>query len=121
MCGCGREKVKIGEDTTEQLDYEPGKLLVRLRHIYPKYACSCCKDGVTAAPRVASPADRRRAGRTRFTFLCHGQQIRCAHSALSPKSRMSWARAGVFLGAKLTLCDWIRQCAIVFQAAFWST
>ena len=53
-CDCGREKSKIGEDTTEQLDYEPGKLSV-LRHIYPKYACSCCKDGVTSAPRAASP------------------------------------------------------------------
>ena len=33
---------------TEQLDYVPGKLVV-LRHIYPKYACSCCQDGVTTA------------------------------------------------------------------------
>ena len=43
VCSCGREKAPIGEDVTEQLDYVPGKLVV-LRHVYPKYACSCCKD-----------------------------------------------------------------------------
>ena len=51
---CGREKVRIGEDSTEQLEYQPGKLFV-LRHVYPKYACSCCKDGVTRVSAVANP------------------------------------------------------------------
>jgi len=36
VCDCGRDKARIGEDVTEQLDYEPGKLVV-LKHIYPKY------------------------------------------------------------------------------------
>ena len=39
VCDCGCEKSRIGEDVTEQLDYEPGKMFV-VRHIYPKYACS---------------------------------------------------------------------------------
>ena len=68
-CGCGREKVKIGEDTTEQLDYIPGKLEV-LRHIYPKYACSCCKDGVTAAPRVAVRLPEGWLDRVYFRMSC---------------------------------------------------
>ena len=36
---------------TEQFDYVPGKPVV-LKHIYPKYACSCCNDGVTSAEPV---------------------------------------------------------------------
>ena len=32
VCDCGREKAKIGEDVTEQLEYEPGKLFV-FRHV----------------------------------------------------------------------------------------
>jgi transposase len=56
VCDCGREKVRIGEDVTEQLEYEPSKLSV-LKHIYPKYACSCCKDGGTSAPPAASPIE----------------------------------------------------------------
>ncbi len=54
---CGRAKTKIGEDVTEQLDYIPGKVVV-LRHIYPKYVCSTCKDGVTAAEPVPNPIAR---------------------------------------------------------------
>src|ERR1700758_1508317 len=56
-CGCGREKIQIGEDVSEQLEYIPGKLVV-LRHVYPKHACSCCKDGVPSAEPVANPIER---------------------------------------------------------------
>ena len=61
VCDCGREKAQIGEDVTEQLDYDPGKMDV-FRHIYPKYACSRCKDGVTSAEPAASPIARGLAG-----------------------------------------------------------
>jgi hypothetical protein len=33
-----------------------------MRQSYPKYACSCCKDGVTSAERAASPIERGLAG-----------------------------------------------------------
>ena len=57
---CGRTQTKIGKDVTEQLDYIPGKLEV-LRHIYPKYACSCCKNGVITAPTASGPIEIGRA------------------------------------------------------------
>jgi transposase len=109
-CGCGREKAKIGEDTTEQLDYEPGKLFV-LRHIYPKYACSCCKDGVTAAPRVASPIAGGLAGPGLLSYVLVSKFA--VHIPLY-RQQDELARAGVFL-ARSTLCDWIGQCAVVFK------
>jgi transposase len=109
-CGCGREKAKIGEDTAEQLDYEPGKLLV-LRHIYPKYACSCCKDGVTAAPRVASPIAGGLAGPGLLSYVLVSKFA--VHIPLY-RQQDELARAGVLL-ARSTLCDWIGQCAVVFQ------
>ena len=49
---------RIGEDVSEQLEYIPGEMVV-LRHVYPKYACSCCKDGVTSAAPVANPIEHR--------------------------------------------------------------
>ena len=109
-CGCGREKAKIGEDTAEQLDYEPGKLFV-LRHIYPKYACSCCKDGVTAAPRVASPIAGGLAGPGLLSYVLVSKFT--VHIPLY-RQQDELARAGVFL-ARSTLCDWIRQCAVTFR------
>ena len=96
--------------STEQLDYEPGKLLV-LRHIYPKYACSCCKDGVTAAPRVASPIAGGLAGPGLLSYVMVSKFA--VHIPLY-RQQDELARAGVFL-ARSTLCDWIRQCAIVFK------
>jgi transposase len=48
-CGqCGRERVKIGEDVTGQLDVEPAKFFVH-RHTRPQYACRNCA-AITAAP-----------------------------------------------------------------------
>jgi transposase len=56
-CSCGCTKTRFGEDVTERLDYIPGRIVER-RHIYPKYACSCCKDAVTAAQPVPNPVAR---------------------------------------------------------------
>ena len=40
---------RIGEEVSEQLDYQPAKLRV-IRNIRPKYACPCCKAYVAIAP-----------------------------------------------------------------------
>jgi transposase len=106
-CDCGREKVKIGEDTTEQLDYVPGRVLV-FRHIYPKYACPCCKDGVTSAPTAASPIERCMAGPGLLAYVVVNK-----FSDHLPTYRQQdvFARHGIFL-ARSTLCDWLAQCAL---------
>jgi len=65
--GCGREKFRFSEDVNEQLEYEPGKLRV-LRHIYPKYACSHCKDSTTSTDVInAGETPVRVLDRTRNT------------------------------------------------------
>jgi transposase len=40
---------RIGEEISEQLDYQPAQVRV-IRHIRPKYACPCCHEGVQIAP-----------------------------------------------------------------------
>ena len=57
QCQCGRPMSQIGEDVTEQIEYQPGKLFV-IQNVYPKYACSCCKEGVVAAPPRRPPFPR---------------------------------------------------------------
>jgi transposase len=106
VCGCGREKARIGEDVTEQLDYEPGKLVV-LRHIYPKYACSCCKDGVTSAQPVANPIERGLAAPGLLAYVLVSK-----FSEHLPLYRQQdvLGRHGIFL-ARSTLCGWLAQCA----------
>jgi transposase len=107
VCDCGRAKAKIGEDVTEQLDYEPGKLSV-LQHVYPKYACSCCKNGVTAAERPPSPIEGGLAGPG---LLAHVIVSKFAVHIPLYRQQDELARAGVFL-ARSTLCGWIAQCAL---------
>jgi len=106
VCDCGRDKVRIGEDVTEQLEYEPGKLFV-FRHIYPKYACSCCKDGVTSAPPAASPIEGGLAGPGLLAYVIVNK-----FSDHLPLYRQQdvLSRHGIFL-ARSTLCDWLAQCA----------
>jgi transposase len=111
VCDCGREKARIGEDVTEQLEYEPGKLFV-YRHIYPKYACSHCKDGVTSAPTVASPIEGGLPGPGLLAYVLVNK-----FSDHLPLYRQQdvLARHGIFL-ARSTLCGWMAQCALRLRA-----
>jgi len=106
VCNCGREKARIGEDVTEQLEYQPGKVFV-YRHIYPKYACSCCKDGVTSAEPAASPIEGGLAGPGLLAYVLVNK-----FSDHLPTYRQQdvLARHGIFL-ARSTLCGWLAQCA----------
>ena len=51
--GCGQPRVVIGQELSEQLDYEPASLTV-IEHVRLTYACPCCEKrrqaGTTAAP-----------------------------------------------------------------------
>ena len=48
-CGhCGQLRIVIGEESSEQLDYEPASLLV-IEHVRLTYACPCCEKQRRAA------------------------------------------------------------------------
>src|SRR5271166_6319601 len=106
-CGCGRDKARIGEDVTEQLEYEPGKVFV-FRHIYPKYACSCCKDGVTSAPTVASPIQRGLPGPGLLAYILVNK---FSDSLPLYRQQDDLSRHGILV-ARSTMCGWLAQCAI---------
>lgn len=59
--GCDSEKTRIGEDRTEELDFQPASFFVR-EYIRPKYACRKCEDGVTQAALPARPIEKGRPG-----------------------------------------------------------
>ncbi|HEY6925465.1 MAG TPA: IS66 family transposase [Steroidobacteraceae bacterium] len=40
--GCGQARVVIGQEVSEQLDYEPASLMV-IEHVRLTYACPCCE------------------------------------------------------------------------------
>jgi transposase len=110
VCECGRAKALIGEDVSEQLDYEPGKLIV-WRHVYPKYACSCCKDDVTAAETEPSPI---KGGLAAPGLLAYVLVSKFATHLPLYRQQDELARQGVFF-ARSTLCGWLAQCAAVLR------
>jgi transposase len=53
--GCGQSRVVIGQEVSEQLDYEPASLMV-IEHVRLTYACPCCEKQRQAAGLVAPRA-----------------------------------------------------------------
>lgn len=54
---CKKGLSRIGEETAEQLEYEPPKLFV-IKHIRPKYACEDCKANVVIADPATGPIEK---------------------------------------------------------------
>src|SRR5262249_20120742 len=53
--GCGQARVAIGQEVSEQLDYEPASLKV-IEHVRLTYACPCCEKQRQAGAPVAPAA-----------------------------------------------------------------
>ena len=65
--GCGQARVAIGQEVSEQLDYEPASLMV-IEHVRLTYACPCCEKqrqaDDPATPGTAPPPVPAAAGPT---------------------------------------------------------
>jgi transposase len=59
--GCATPKAVIGEDVTEELDYQPAAFFIT-EYARPKLACPHCRDGVTQAALPARPIEKGRPG-----------------------------------------------------------
>ena len=93
---------RIGEEISEQLDYKPAQVRV-LRHIRPKYACPCCREGVKIAPTplalfpksLATPA-----------LLAHIVTAKFLDGLPLYRQESQFARLGVSLG-RATMAGWM--------------
>ena len=95
---------RIGEEVAEQLDFKPAQIRV-LRHIRPKYACPCCRQGVKIAPvplslfpkSLATPA-----------LLAHITTAKFVDGLPLYRQETQFARLGVTLG-RATMANWMIQ------------
>ena len=108
VCGCGRAKVRIGEDESKVLNYRPAVLEVDV-HVLPKFVCPCCRDGVTSPPVPPRPLDRALPGPGLLSHI-----IVSKFSDHLPLYRQEdiLLRHGLHI-ARSTLCDWVRGAAEV--------
>jgi transposase len=108
---CGRPRVCIGEQVSEQLDYHPACYFV-VQHVRRTWACRSC-DGpserrfTTAGPAVVGPIPKGLAGPGLLAHL-----VTCKYADHLPLHRLEGivARSGVAL-SRSTLCDWMASVA----------
>jgi transposase len=104
--GCGRERSAVGEEVSEQLDYQPASLFV-VEHVRCKYACSHCQEHVTTASKPPQPIDKGLPGPG---LLAHVAVSKYADHLPLHRLERIFGRQGVEL-SRSTLCDWMAACA----------
>ena len=111
VCGeCGTQKKRIGEKVTEQLEYAPASLFV-IDHIQPVFACPCCQQGVTVAPKPAQPIEKGLPGPG---LLAHVVVSKYADHLPLYRQENIFERHGVELSRK-TMCDWVLASAKILE------
>ncbi len=103
---CGAPLARIGEETSEQLDYTPASLFIT-EHVRVKYACPTCEGNVVTSALPAQPIDKGRPGPGLLA-----QVVTAKFADHLPLNRQSeiFARQGVHL-SRQTLCDWVADVA----------
>lgn len=105
-CTCAHELVRIGEEVSEELDYEPARF-VAIDHVRGKYACRHCETVAPTAPPPSRPIDRARPSAKLLSFILVSKYQ--DHLPLARLERI-FRRDGVEI-ARSTLCDWVGDAA----------
>jgi len=93
---------RIGEESSEQLDFKPAQVRV-IRHIRPKYACPCCRQGVQIA--AVAPALFPKSLATP-ALLAHITTAKFVDGLPLHRQEAQFARLGVGLG-RATMAGWM--------------
>jgi transposase len=103
---CGHPRTKIGEETSEQLEFVPSSLHV-IVHARFRYACRACQEHVATAAKPPQPIDKGLPGPGLLA-----QTVTSKYSDHLPLYRLEdiYARHGVAL-SRATLCGWMASCA----------
>jgi len=117
---CGEARQVIGEDTSEQLDYEPAKLTV-IEHVRLKYACRACEAGAAeAGPQIATadkplaPIEKGLAAPGLLSYVVVSKYG--DHLPLHRLERIL-RRHGMDI-ARSTMCDWARDSAVALEPLY---
>jgi len=107
---CGEMRVRIGQETSEQLEYEPAKLYV-IEHVRPTYACTTCGGQVETARKPLQPIEKGVAGPGLLA-----QVITAKYGDHLPLYRQEaiLGRSGQAI-PRSTTCGWVASCAALVR------
>jgi transposase len=104
---CGAEMTKIGQETSEQIEYIPAGVYV-IETVRPKYACKRCQDGtVVTADKPRQPIEKGLPGPG---MLAHVITSKYADHLPLHRLEHIFARHGLRL-SRSTLCGWMAAMA----------
>lgn len=108
-CSCGCQRIRVGEDISEKLDYTPGVFAVE-RHIRGKWACKACETLVQApvAPHVIDKGIPTTGLLAQVLVAKYGD-----HLPLYRQERI-FERAGLAI-PQSTLGEWVGVCGVRLQ------
>ena len=106
---CGGRLKRLGEDVTEELEYIPGRFVVK-RIVRPRLACSGCET-FHQAPLPSRPIERGRPGPGLLAHVLVSKY--CDHLPLYRQSRI-FARDGVDLD-RSTLAGWVGKATALLE------
>jgi transposase len=103
---CGQERARIGQEISEQLEYEPSSLYV-VEHVRPKYACKGCEGHVVTAEKPNQPIEKGLPGPGLLAQVAVSKYG--DHLPLNRLERI-FKRHGVHI-ARSTSCGWMGRLA----------
>lgn len=105
---CGKLRVKVSEEISEQLEFQPAAFYVN-EHVRYIYACQDedCTASVVTAPKPPQPIDKGLAGPGMLAFVATSKLAE--HLPLNRLEDVT-CRYGVHI-ARSTQCDWMAACA----------
>ncbi|MCY4066152.1 MAG: IS66 family transposase [Rhodospirillaceae bacterium] len=106
---CGSRLKRLGEDVTEELEYIPGRFVVK-RIVRPRLACGGCEK-FHQAPLPPRPIERGRPGPGLLAHVLVSKY--CDHLPLYRQSRI-FARDGVELD-RSTLAGWVGKATALLE------
>lgn len=106
----GTALVRIGEETSEQLEIIPATIQV-LRHVRPKYACPACHAGVRVAPPPPQPIPKSLASPA---LLAHVAVSKYVDALPLHRQETMLTRIGVDL-PRATLAHWMVRAGELVQ------
>jgi transposase len=106
-CSCGCSLMRIGEDSSEQLDIVPAQVRV-LQHVRLKYACKGCEETIKSAPLPAHPIPKSNASPG---LLAHIAVAKYQDALPLARQEKILQRAGIDI-PRATLAGWMIKLGI---------
>ena len=107
---CGGDRVWIGQEVSEQLEYVPASVYV-LEHVRGKYACRRCEGEVVVADKPTQPIEKGLAGPGLLAATIVNKYS--DHLPLYRQEKI-FKRHGVKI-SRSTTCGWMRDCAALVK------